>query len=161
MAVSQRAQNLANQFELYSNELISVIEQATPQQLQARCAGEQCTVAALGSHVAGVHPLALGWVKTIAAGEKLPALTMDMVDKINAEQTARDANRDKDEILADLRRNGAEATRAVRGLRDDELDRSTHFTLFNREMTTEDMIRMVLIGDIKGHLASIRQAVSA
>ena len=43
---------------------------------------------------------------------------------------------------------------------DAELDRSTYFKLFDREMTTEELIRGMLIGDIVGHSRSIEQAVA-
>jgi hypothetical protein len=152
--------DLADEFEQASRNLIHVVENLTPEQLRARCEGEQCTVAALASHVAGVHPLAARWVQSAAAGEPLPELTMDMVHEANAKQTAADANRDKGEILAALRQNGAEAAGVVRGLSDAELDRSTYFKLFDREMTTEELIRGVLIGDIVGHSRSIRQATA-
>lgn len=160
-AMSQRAADLADQFEHSSRELIAIVQQLSPSQLQARCAGEQCTVAALASHVAGVHPLAAGWIQTAAAGEPLPEITMEMLDEENARQTAADANREKGEILAALRQNGADATGAVRGLSDDQLDRTTYFRLLDREMTAEDLVRDVLIADIEGHSSSIRQAVGA
>jgi hypothetical protein len=160
-AMSQRASDLANQFEQSSRELVSIIEQMPPSLMQARCSGEQCTVAALASHVAGVHPLAVNWIQTAAAGEPLPEITMDKVDEANAKQTAADEKRDKGEILAALRRNGAEAAQVVRGLSDADLDRSTYFRLFDREMTTEDLVRDVLIADINGHMASIKQASGA
>lgn len=159
--MSQRANDLADQFEQASRNLISVVEDLTPEQLQARCSGEQCTVVALASHVAGVHPLAAGWITSAAAGEPLPELTMDKVDEANAGQAAANANRDKDEILAALRQNGAEATKVVRGLSDADLDRTTYFRLFDREMTTEDLVRNVLIGDIAGHSKSIKQAAGS
>lgn len=159
--MSQRATDLANQFEQASRELISTVEQLSPSQMQARCAGEGCTLAALASHVAGVHPLATQWIQSAAAGEPLPDITMEMVNQANAKQFTDDASRNKDEILTALRQNGANATEVVRGLSDAELDRSTYFRLFDREMTTEDLVRNVLIGDITGHSKSIKQACQA
>jgi hypothetical protein len=84
-----------------------------------------------------------------------------MVDRENARQMERDADRSPDEVLAALRTEGAEAIRLVRNLSDAELDRSTHFALLGSEVTTEDLIRRILIGDVEGHLASIRRAVVA
>jgi hypothetical protein len=159
--VSARAAALADEFAQRSQEVIETIASYSQEQLRARCAGENCTVATLGCHVAAVHALASDWIRTAASGKPLPAVTMDMVDRENARQMERDADRSPDEVLAALRTEGAEAIRLVRNLSDAELDRSTHFALLGSEVTTEDLIRRILIGDVEGHLASIRRAVVA
>jgi hypothetical protein len=158
--MSERAAGLADQFSELSREFIFTFEGFSTEQLQARCEGEKCTVAALGSHVAGVHRLGAGWIQKSAAAQPLPEVTMEMVNQANAEQFERDADRDKDEVLEELRHNSAQASRLVRGLTDEELDRSLHFTLFDREVTTEDLICDILIADVQGHLQSIKQVAS-
>jgi hypothetical protein len=158
--MSDRATGLANQFSRLSREFISTFEGLNAEQLQAQCEGEQCTVTALGSHVAGVHRLAAEWIQKSASAQPLPEVTMAMVNQANAEQFERDAGRDKDEVLEELRHNSAQASRLVRGLTDEELDRSLHFTLFEREVTTEDLVRNILIADVQGHLQSVKQAAA-
>ena len=155
--MSDRAQELATRFDQVSREFITTIEGLEPDQLQARCAGEQCTVAALGAHVAKVHSLVGDWIQTLASDQPLPAVTMDMIDRANATQFAEDAAVPKAELLEMLRQNGAQASRLVRGLSDAELDRRQHFSLFGGEVTTEGLVKNVLLGDIEGHLASVRQ----
>ena len=156
--MSDRADDYANQFQELSRQFIATIEGYTPEQMQARCVGEQCTVAALASHIAGVHNLVADWVVKSANGEPLPELTMDTVNAINADQFARDANRPKSEIIASLRENGAAAAEVVRNLDDAQLDRSSYFTLFGRDVTTDWLVQNILIGDIANHSASIRAA---
>lgn len=156
--MSARADAYAKQFEDLSRNLIATLEGYTPDQMQARCAGEQCTVAALASHIAIVHPLAVDWIESAASGGPMPRITMDAVHIMNAEQFARDAGRPKDEILTSLRQNGAEALEVVRNLTDEQLDRSSYFELFGCEVTTEKLVQGVLIGDIQGHSASIKAA---
>jgi hypothetical protein len=155
-----RAEMLADRFSLLSQEFIALIESFTPAQMQARCDAEQCTVAALGSHVAGVHRLSAEWIHDAASGKVLPPVTMDMVDQANADQFARDAARPKGEVLEELRRNSAHASRLVRGLTDDELDRTSFLTLSGREVTTEELVRDILIADVDAHLRSIRRLTS-
>lgn len=156
--MSTRAEGLAKQFEGLSQDLVSTLESYTPDQMQASCAGEQCTVAALASHVAIVHTLGAEWIRSAASGEPMPSVTMDSVHSMNAEQFTRDAGCPKDEILTSLRQNGAEAAEVVRSLTDEQLDRSSYFELFGREVTTETIVQGVLIGDIQGHSASINAA---
>jgi hypothetical protein len=156
--MSKRVQELADRFSQLSQEFISIIEGCTDDQLRARCEGEQCTVAALASHVAAVHELAADWIQASASGQPLPPITMGMIDQANAEQFERDVGREKAAVLADLRRNGARTTRLVRGLSDEELDRKTYFRLFDREVSTEELVRRILITDVEGHLPSIRRA---
>ena len=148
----------AQQFEELSRQFVAEIEGYSPAQMQARCAGEQCTVAALASHIAGVHTLVAGWIESAAAGQPLPPVTMDQVNSINADQFARDADRPKEEILADLRANGELAAGVIRSVDDAQLDQSYYFALVDRDVTLEWLVRDILIGDIAGHSASIRAA---
>ena len=156
--MSARAEAYATQFEDLSQQFIASVERYTPAQMQLICEGEQCTVAALASHIAEGHPVIADWVVTAAAGGPLPSVTMDDIDAMNAEQVARDANRPKDEILAALRENGAAAASIIRGLDDNALDRSMHFTLVGRDVSTEWLVQNILINELVHHPASIRAA---
>lgn len=156
--MSERAQALADRFHQAREELITIIDGCDGERLQAQCHGEQCSVAALASHVAGVHALGADIVRKAAAGEPLPPLTMDDVHAINAEQFARDVTRDKRDILQDLHRHGNEAEQVLRSLNDDSLNRASDFPLLGGEFTTQQIIEYVVIGDVEGHLKSIKTA---
>ena len=156
--MTERTEAYARQFEEESQRLISEVESFSPEQMQAHCTGEQCTVAALATHIANVHKLGVDWIETAAAGGSLPEVTMDDVHAMNADQFARDSNRSKDEILADLRTNGAEATKAIRALDDAQLDQSSYFKLVDADVTIDWLVQDILIGDIASHSASIRAA---
>jgi hypothetical protein len=157
--MSERAQALAERFQRANQAATDIIASASDEQLQAICTGEQATVASLAFHVGGVHALAAGWVADIAAGRGLPPVDWDAVNAINAEAFTANASRSRDEVLGVLRQNGAAALQTVHGLSDEDLARSAHFVLFDREMTTADMIEDVLIYDVESHLASIRAAI--
>lgn len=156
--MTDRTEAYAMEFEEQSQRFISELEGYSPEQMQAHCEGEQCTVAALASHIAGVHALGADWIETAAAGGPLPEVTMDDVHAMNAEQFARDANRSKEEILADLRTNGAQAANVIRTLDDSQLDQSSYFKLVNSDVTIEWLVQDILIGDIASHSGSIRYA---
>ena len=155
-----RASALADRFEQANREVVTTIEGCSDEQLRAYCPGEQCTVVALTCHVGEVHESVAGWVRTLAMGQPLPEITMEMVDRHNAARAAENANRSKAEALDVLRRNGAEAARLARGLSDEELDRSAPFALFGgTPITTEAMVERILIGDPLAHLPSIKAAI--
>jgi hypothetical protein len=157
--MNDQTQQLAGRFERANQAVIEIVESADEEQLRAICEGEGCTVAALGYHVAGVHGLAAGWARDVAEGRELPALNWDMLHDINAEQFAANADRGRDEVLALLRHNGQAALHAIRGFSKEELSRSAWFPLFERQMTTADMIEGVLIYDVESHLPSMQAAV--
>lgn len=156
--MTTRSEAYADQFEDLSRQFIALIEDYTPTQMHAVCDGESCTVSALASHIAEGHPIVADWVATAAAGGPHAPMTMDDIDAMNAEQFARDANRPKDEILALLQENGAQAAGLVRNLDDSTLDRSTYFPLLEREVTTAWLIENILINELIHHPASIRAA---
>lgn len=156
--MTNRAETYARQFDDHSRRLIAEVEGFSPEQLQARCAGEQCTVAALASHIADVHILVGGWIEQALAGEPLPEVTMDDIHAVNGEQFARDANRPKSEILASLRDKGAYASKLLHSIDDSQLDQTQYFKLADGPVTTEWLVDDILIGDIAGHSASIRAA---
>jgi hypothetical protein len=159
--MSDRANALATQFEQLSRTFITTFEGLEPHQLQEHCAGEQCTVAALGAHVAKVHSIAADWIQMLASDQPLPDVTMAMIDQANATQFAEDATCPQADVLEALQRNGAQAARLVRGLSDDELDRRQYFSLFGSEVTTEGLVRDVLLGDIESHLATLTNLAAA
>ena len=156
--MSNRAETYAREFDEHSRQIIAAVEGYSPAQMQARCAGEQCTVAALASHIADVHVLVGGWIEQALAGEPLPQVTMDDVHAVNGEQFARDATRSKDEVLTSLREKGAYASGLLHGIEDSQLDQPHYFKLADGPVTTEWLVRDILIGDIAGHSASIRAA---
>jgi hypothetical protein len=159
--MSQQAWELATRFEQANRAVIAAVARYDDDQMHASCPVERCTVAALACHVADVHALGTDWIKKVVANEPLPAVTMDRIDQINAGQFTRDADRTRDEALTRLRRNGAAAAAVLRGLGDDDLERTTPFTLFGGPTTSvRELIERILIADPEGHLPSIRAAVA-
>jgi DinB superfamily len=157
-----RAQQLAARFEEANRDVIAAIEGVSETHLGTFCPGEQCTVAALGCHVADVHRVISEWMRGMLASEAWPPVTMDEIDRANAEAARRNAACGKEDVLDRLRAHGAEAAALVRSLRDEDLDRSAPFPLFGGgPVTVQTVIENVLIGDPVGHLRSIQAAVTA
>src|SRR5262245_16757162 len=154
--MNERADQLAVRFEEVNTELLTVIEPLDDEGWFMVCTGEQATIAAVVSHVAGSYRAIGSWISAVAAGEEPMAITRAAIDEGNARHAERHAARPKDEALAALRTNAAAAAAIVRGLDDDGLGKSAFLTQFDRTMTTYELVDEILIGHPSEHLASIR-----
>jgi hypothetical protein len=85
---------------------------------------------------------------------------MDSLHQMNAEHAKQFANCTRDETLVLLRKNAAGAASTVRGLSDDQLDRSAPL-LGGPPMTAQQVIERVLIGHVQEHHGSIRTTLGA
>ncbi len=156
---SERAEALAERFGAANRAVRVAIAAATDERLRTTCPAERCTTVALACHVANGHEVVSGWVRTLVAGHALPPVTMDVVDRANAEGFARDAGCTRDEVLERLARNGEAVAETVRGLTDAELDLTAPFALFGgASVSAQTLIEQILIGDPLAHLPSIRAA---
>jgi uncharacterized damage-inducible protein DinB len=152
--VSERARTLADSFEQANRDLIHTVERLSDAQWKAKTAGEGWSVGVVAHHVAGGHTGIAGFVQKIANGEHV-SVDMDAINRGNAEHAIQFAHTTKAETLALLRQNGAAAAAMVRGLGDTQLDRAGG----SMGMTAAQVIERVLIGHVRDHHGSIRQAV--
>jgi hypothetical protein len=156
--MSEQAQGLAQQFEQTNEEAIGVVEGCTEGQWHAHHPGENRTVNVLAHHIAVGHQIIAEWVQGMATGQQLPALTMDSFTEPNAQHARQYAQVTKSEVIAALQQQGAAAARLVRGLGDEQLERVGE--LLGRRWRTRDVIEHVLIGHVRNHLGSIREALA-
>ena len=157
--MGERAQALANRFEEANREIVSAVEKCSDAEWRTKCAGETWSVGVVTHHVAESHAGIERIIQTIAAGQSLPGVTTEMIDQRNAQHAEQHATCAKQETLDLLRKNGASAAATVRGLTDEQLQRSG--TLRAGPMRAEQVIEGILIGHVKGHTASIRSAIGA
>ena len=101
----------------------------------------------------------MGLVQAMASGQEVPPLSMEQVDQGNAEHAQKFAGCTKEETLDLLRAGMTEAAGVLRGMTDEQLDRSAAVLVGVPSMNTEQVIENVLIGSATGHLASIRAAL--
>src|SRR5215216_1156150 len=131
--MGERAAALADQFEQTLGELIATVEGCSEEQWRAMCGAE---------------------------GRPLPDLTWDDINGTNERRAGEQASCSKDEVLASLRDGGREMAAYVRGLSDEQLDRTGALPLAGgAQVSTQQLIEGgVLIDHARGHLASIRAA---
>ncbi len=158
--MGQRSQALAEQFEQANRQMIATIERCSDAQWKTKTSGETWSVGVVAHHVAQGHEAIAGLVRMIANGQALPPMTMDTIHQMNAEHAKQYANATKDETLALLRKNAAAAAGTVRGLSDQQLERSAP-VLGGPPMTAQQMVERVLIGHVKEHHGSIQATVGA
>ena len=158
--MSARATELADRTDDAINQTIAFVESVPDDKWTAFCAPEQCTVAALASHIAGSAVGVLDFlVKPIAKGEPPLPITPEQLHAGNAENARTNARRPRSEVLVELRANGAEARAYVRGLSDDELQRSAVLFFSPEPVSADFIIENVLINHSLEHLESMRAAV--
>jgi len=157
--MSERAAALATAFENANNEVIAAVEGCTPDAWGRTCQDEGWSVGVAAHHVAVNHPAIVGLVQLIANGQPLPPITMEMIDAGNAQHAQEHANVSRDETLELLRSQGKATADIVRGLSDEQLDRTAALALVGgQEWSAADMIERILIGHPAGHGASIKAA---
>ena len=159
--MSERARALADRLEQATDEMIAVVEQTSDADWQADCPNEGRTVGVTAHHLAGGLKAIAGWVHGIATGQPAAAVSWETVHQANARHAERYASVTREETLELLRTNGAAAVQMVRGLGDEQLDRAVEVFAGDGTITAEQLIENNLIGHVQGHLANVRQAVTA
>lgn len=157
--MSRRAHTLAEQFEQANAEFMSFVARISDDEWRLLCPSEGRTVAALAHHVAAGYPFEIRVFNAIVAGKPLPVLSRAALDAMNAADGVAHAGSDRAETLELLRANGASAATFVRDLNDDDLTRTGAYIEGILAMSVDQWIERVLIGHIRGHLASMRTVV--
>ena len=157
--MSERAESLAERFETVNGELIAAVEAASADEWKRTCQGEGWSVAVTAHHIATSNNAVAGFVQAIATGQEIPPITMEMIDQGNAQHAVEYANCTKEETLALLRDGGAQTVKNLRGLSDEQLDRTAVLPAMNNaEVSAQQFAEMILIGHSNEHLESIRTA---
>ena len=159
--MSERAGKLADQLDAVVTETLSTVAAMPDDKWTAFCEPEQCTVAALASHIgsssAGVISIL---VQPMAEGRPTPPITQEQLHAGNAHNARENANRPKAEALAEIRTNGYAAVAAVRGYSDEQLDKTAVLFFSPDPVTTEVVIENALINHLQEHLDSINAAIA-
>ena len=158
--MSERADALADKLERVYADVEQAIESCSDDEWRNAWSDEGWSVGVTAHHVAGAHETILGIVQAVANGQPVPSITPEMLDGYNAQHAVEFANTTREDVLA-LHRPAARATvAAIRGLSDEQLDRTAAIPLIGDAPTSaQQLIEMGLIGHPTGHLESIRAAV--
>jgi len=156
--MTSRAESLASQLDKAVAEFAAAIESCSDARWREEHGPEGWTVAVTAQHVAGQFPLEKEFIVEAANGGKGLSYTWDDINGKNDSRAAANANASKGDVLALLRSGAAAMSTYVRGLSDEQLDRTAPLTLAGgAAVSTQQLIEGgVLIEHVTGHLESIR-----
>jgi hypothetical protein len=158
--MSERAQQLAQQFTLTNEALLTTLANASDAQLAALCPAEHWPVLVTARHVAVSYRVVGSWVRKVAAGQEVP-ITRAQIDAGNA-QLATEPTPTRDEVLELLRANAAKTAELIRGLTDEQLAASAAVNPSEgRVLTADQVVRYVLIHHVQEHLTGIQAAINS
>jgi DinB superfamily len=160
--VSAWAQDLARRFVAANDELIALLERATPEQWRQRTAdeGELRPVGVIAHHVAGGHARIAQRVEAFAHARPVPPRRPELFDKRNAQHARENPEPDQRATIDLLRERGAAVATMIAGFTDVELDRMSSEDPGAPLMTTAEVIEQRQIEHLCGHLATIKTVLS-
>jgi hypothetical protein len=158
--LGQRSSALADQFEQAVAEFASTIESIPDDKWAAARGPEGWNIAATAQHVSGQFPLEMEYITAAAEGRPLPSYSWDDVNGKNDGRAAKNTAVSKTDVLRELREGASSVSAYLRGLDDDQLDRTGELALAGgATVNTQALIEGgVLIDHVRGHLQSIRAA---
>ena len=156
-----RSEALAEQFEQAVADFTKAIESCSDADWRATTP-EGWTVAALAQHVAGQFSLEKEFLDAAAGTGPLVTYTWADVNAKNDARAAANTNATKEDVLAELARNVPPMAAWVRGLSDEQLDRTAPLSLADGAPVSTEQLLLggVLIDHVNGHLKSIEAATA-
>jgi hypothetical protein len=157
--MGSRSAELADQFEKAVADLASTVEACSDEHWK-KTTVEGWTVAATAQHVAGQFPLEMEFITASAEGRPLPAYSWEDINGKNDPRAAANMAATKADVLALLKSGAASTSKYLRGLSDEQLDRTSPLKLADNAMvSTQQLIEGgVLIAHVTGHMESIKNA---
>jgi len=149
---------LARRFELANERVIRVLEQSRGSRARRLGASVRTSFVADARHVAEAHLSLARFVQAVATGRPLPPLGSGCADA-RTRRPERLVPSDDAETLELLRSHGALAASLLRGLSDDQLERSSSY--FGTKLSAAQLVDELLIAHIEEHLGDLREIVSA
>ncbi len=158
--MSERVQQLAQQFQDANAAFTKMIADATPEHLQRVVPDEGWSVIAIARHVAMGYRVNASWIRRVAAGEAI-TVTRAEIDQANAGTAEANSQTTRDEVLQQLAENGKKAFDIISGLSDEQLHTSAPFgPNGGQPITASQVIRHVLLHHIEEHSAHVQAALT-
>ena len=148
-----RGEAYANELRRVTEDLERTLEGLSDAAWETKTGPENWPAGVAAHHLAVSAPQVAALVQMIAQGQDLPPLTQDMLDQMNAQHAAQFAGCDKQETIRLLDKNTADAEQILRGLSDEQVDKTA--TFFGQPINTQWMIENILIHHVTDHGASI------
>jgi len=158
--MSKRSFELARRLELGAVALEAFASSLTEFEWQSRVPGDGRKIGVVVHHVATVYPIEIQLAQTLAKGEAVEGLTMDVINKMNADHAKKFDGVTKEETIQLLKENSAAAASAIRALNDADLDRAVPVSLYaNAILTCQFVLEDHAVRHSFHHLGRIRAAL--
>jgi hypothetical protein len=158
--MSKRSYELARRLELGALALEAFASSLTEFEWQTRLPRDGRKIGVMVHHVASVYPIEIELAQTVAKGQAVEGLTMDVVDKMNADHAKKFEGVSKEEAIQLLKENSAAVASAIRELTDAELDQAAPVSLYaNALLTCQFLLEDHAVRHSFHHLGRIRAAL--
>jgi hypothetical protein len=158
---SKRAEALAEVLEQGAAALATFAEGLSAAEWRTKGDRDGRPVGVLVHHVATMYPLEIQLAQKLAAGEPVTGVTWEAVHAMNAAHAKEFGAVTKEEALALLEKNSAEAAAALRALSDEELSTIAPISLYSdTPLTCQFMLEDHAIRHSWHHLAAIRKVLN-
>ena len=158
--MSKRSYELARRLELGALALEAFASSLTEFEWQTRLPRDGRKIGVVVHHVATVYPIEIQLAQTVAKGQAVEGLTMEVIDKMNAEHAKKFDGVQKEETIQLLKDNSVTAAAAIRALSDAELDQAAPVSLYaNAFLTCQFLLEDHAVRHSFHHLGRIRAAL--
>ena len=158
--MNRRSGVLADRIEQGASALASFAEGLSDSDWRAVVPGDGRSVGVTVHHVANMYPIEVELAQALASGKPIQGVTWAAVADINAKHAQEHGSVTKADALALLRKNSKAAADAVRGIKDEDLDRAAPVSLnADAPLTCQFFIEDHALRHSWHHLARIRAAL--
>jgi DinB family protein len=154
------ANALAERLEQGARALAAFASGLTEAEWQTRVPKDGRKIGVVVHHVATAYPIEIQMALTLARGNPIVGITMDVIDQMNAAHAQEHDRATKEATLELLRRNSAAAAAAIRALSDEELARAAPASLYaDAPLTCQFVLEDHAVRHSYHHLARMRAAL--
>ena len=158
--MSKRSYELARRLELGAVALDAFASSLTEFEWQSRVPRDGRKIGVVVHHVASVYPVEIELAQAVAKGKAVEGLTMDVINKMNAEHAKKFDGVTKEETVELLKQNSSAAATAIRSFTDGELDEAAPVSLYaNAILTCQFVLEDHAVRHSYHHLGRIRAAL--
>jgi len=158
--MSKRSYELARRLEQGAVVLEAFASSLTEFEWQSRVPGDGRKIGVVVHHVASVYPVEIELAQAVAKGKAVEGLTMDVINKMNADHAKKFDGVTKEETVELLKQNSSAAATAIRSFTDGELDEAAPVSLYaNAILTCQFILEDHAVRHSYHHLGRIRAAL--
>jgi len=159
-AATRQAEALARRLEQGAQALIAFASGLTDAEWPTALPKDGRKIGVIVHHVASVYPLEIQLAQTVAQGQAVTGVTMDVVNHMNAHHAAEYHGVTKEAALDLLRKNSAAAAAAIRALTDEQLAQAAPVSLYDdAPLTCQFVLEDHAVRHSYHHLFLIRRAL--